>query len=119
MLMTEETVTKKPEPIVLSNTVVAQNDKGTLDVYVAGVRMVGVLLANIQNDGNLIMAVSAQAYRLAGRNEDKKPLVLETKDNVFSITTPLMDAYRARWAEEKAATDAPPAETPPEGDGAT
>lgn len=106
----EETVEKTPET-VLCNTCVAQNDKGTLDIYVNGIRIVGVAVANITNDGALVVALPAHAYRLAGRNESKRP-VLETKDNVIAF--PLMNEYRARWAKEEAEAIVPP----PDGDGA-
>jgi hypothetical protein len=93
---------------ILCNTVVAQNDKDGLDVFVNGIRMVGVRITQIAGDGGLVIGLPAHAFRLAGRHESKKP-VYETKDNVIAF--PLMDEYRARWAAETT----PPPEPEPDG----
>jgi hypothetical protein len=86
------------------NTCVAQDHDGRLAVFVNGVKMIGVATAHITPEGNLILGLMSHSYRLASREEDKvvlvRPAPLEVKDNVVSITTPLMDEYRARWAAE-------------------
>jgi hypothetical protein len=94
-------------PVVLANTVVVQGDNGKLDVYVHGNKIVGLLSAQITQDGGLVLAVPPHAIRLASITDSKLP-TYETKDNVIHVRFPLMREYREKWAKE---------ETPPNTDG--